>query len=180
MRNVKQPNVAGMFYPDDLDELTDMLQGYLHEARPSIPLKNLQGIIAPHAGLVYSGSIAASAYKYLEIMTKKPARIAVLAPSHYYDLSEIAVHSATHFKTPLGEMPLDREMIDYLLKEKLVRDIPQVFEKEHALEVHLPFLQMILPQSRLVPLVVGRVPPAEVEDVIKELNNRECLYRGEF
>ena len=170
MENIKQPNVAGIFYPDNAEELNDMMQDFLHEARPSMKLNNLQAIIAPHAGLIYSGSIAASAYKYLEVLEEKPEKIAIFSPSHYYGFSTVAVPSATHFKTPLGEIPLDRDIIDSLLKKNLVEEIPRVFEREHALEVHLPFLQTILPQCQLIPLVVGQVPPQKVEDVIEVLN----------
>ena len=175
MKKVKRPNVAGMFYPDDFNELTKMLKSYLGKACPSIFFNNLQAIIAPHAGYIYSGSVAATAYKYLQNMEKKPDKIAVFSPSHYYDLDKIAVHNATHFKTPLGEMPLDRDMIGCLLKKNLVENIPSVFEKEHALEVHLPFLQMILPHAQLIPLVVGRVTPQEVEKVIELLNHHNIF-----
>ena len=175
MKKVKQPNVAGTFYPDNPDELKNLLQMYLKEANPTVSLTNPQAIIAPHAGLIYSGSIAASAYKYLEQMEVKPDKIAVLSPGHYYDFAKIAVSDATHFKTPLGEIPLDRELIEYLLQKDQVENIPQVFEREHALEVHLPFLQMILPQCRLIPLVVGRVSPTEVEEVIEMLNSHRVF-----
>ena len=175
MKNVKNPNVAGMFYPDNLDELMRILNSLFSENRSTPSLKNLQGIIAPHAGLIYSGCVAASAYKYLKEMKRKPDSIAVLSPTHYYDLNEIAVHDATHFKTPMGPMPLDLDIIESLLKKNLVQSTPQVFEKEHALEVHLPFLQMLLPYSKLIPLIVGRTSPEEVEDVIEELKRNNVF-----
>ncbi|MGB5611839.1 MAG: AmmeMemoRadiSam system protein B [Sedimenticolaceae bacterium] len=165
MMHVKTPAVAGLFYPGDAHELRTALQGYLtangpaYEARP-------HALIAPHAGYQYSGPIAGSAYATLAPWADEIDRVVVLAPSHRVPFSGIATSSADAFQTPLGDIPVDLEAIAQLARLPGVVGLDAAFAQEHALEVQLPFLQAVLRDFRLVPLIVGE---ADIEDVSRIL-----------
>lgn len=165
---VRKPAVAGMFYPDDADELRHMVVGFLHSAKtgmPHIP----KAIIAPHAGYIYSGPVAGSAYMGIIAAKNTISRVVLLGPSHRVPLSGIAASSATHFATPLGLVPLDRETIERLLEYPQVNLMDDAHAQEHSLEVHLPFLQEILDHFSLVPLVVGEAKPEQVSEILEEI-----------
>ncbi|HEB66658.1 MAG TPA: AmmeMemoRadiSam system protein B [Gammaproteobacteria bacterium] len=169
---IRQPAVAGMFYPADPDELKQVVDGYLQEAlaRQENLTEVPKAIIAPHAGYVYSGPVAASAYARLIPARDQIRRVVLLGPSHRVPFRGLATTSATHFQTPLGVIPVDRETL-----ERLERAFPQVVRldeahaMEHSLEVHLPFLQEVLDSFVLVPLVVGDATPQEVSEVLESL-----------
>ena len=165
---IREPAVAGMFYPANPDELVATVQHYLAEAAPQ-PGPIPKALIVPHAGYIYSGPIAASAYIQLIPARFTINRVVLLGPSHRVPVSGIAASSATHFATPLGLIPVDRQSIEQ------IRHLPQVsindsaHHQEHSLEVHLPFLQQVLDEFSLVPLVVGQCSPAEADQVLGEL-----------
>ncbi len=169
---IRQPAVAGMFYPADPDELKRMVDGYLQEALSRQPdlTEAPKAIIAPHAGYVYSGPVAATAYARLIPARDRIRRVVLLGPSHRVPFRGLATTSATHFQTPLGVIPVDRPTL-----EALERDFPQVVRldeahaMEHSLEVHLPFLQEVLDGFVLVPLVVGDASAQEVSEVLERL-----------
>jgi MEMO1 family protein len=155
MSTVRPPAVAGTFYPDDPDELRRTVSLLLGSAPPARPAK---AIVAPHAGYVYSGPIAASAFRCLPAGVR---RVVLLGPSHFALLRGLAAPRASAFETPLGAVPLE-------LPEDLPRnDAPHV--REHSLEVELPFLQVALREFRLVALAVGEADPAAVADVLAAL-----------
>lgn len=166
--HVRKPAVAGMFYPADATELADAIQHYLAGAMPQ-PGPVPKAIIVPHAGYIYSGPIAASAYIQLIPARYAINRVILLGPSHRIPLHGLAASSASQFQTPLGLIPVDTHSIER------IRHFPQVsindaaHAQEHSLEVHLPFLQQVLDEFSLVPLVVGQASPAEVHQVISEL-----------
>ena len=169
---IRQPAVAGMFYPADPDELKQVVEGYLQEAlaRQEKLTEAPRAIIAPHAGYVYSGPVAASAYARLIPARDQIRRVVLLGPSHRVPFRGLATTGATHFQTPLGIIPVDRDTV-----ERLERTFPQVVRldeahaMEHSLEVHLPFLQEVLDSFVLVPLVVGDATPREVSEVLENL-----------
>ena len=153
--SVRRPAVAGTFYPDDPDELSATVTRLLRSAPPRAPAK---AIVAPHAGYVYSGPIAASAFRCL---SPEVSRVVLLGPSHFAPLRGLAVPNAAAFETPLGRVELE-----------LPGDLPRsdaAHAREHSLEVELPFLQLALRELRLVPIVVGHAHPAEVADVLARL-----------
>lgn len=166
---VRKPAVAGMFYPADAEALRTLLQDYLATAqvRGQAP----KAVIVPHAGYQYSGPVAASAYKLLAQARNTVHRIILLGPSHRMPLNGLGLSSAAYFSTPLGNIPVDGEAYAQ------IRDLPQVqivddaHAMEHSLEVHLPFLQIVLDAFRLVPLVVGEASPSEVSEVLERLWN---------
>lgn len=167
MTFTREPAVAGTFYPADPGELKGLLDAML--ARASKCEQRPKALIAPHAGYIYSGPVAASAYVCLEPVAETITRVILLGPAHRKAFRGVAASSASSFVTPLGRVPLDRDTISQIL------DLPQVHvddaahAMEHSLEVHLPFLQRQLRDFSLVPLVVGEASSREVAEVIEQL-----------
>jgi MEMO1 family protein len=160
----RRPAVAGLFYPRDPRELKRMVDGYLAEASPEdTPPKAL---IAPHAGFIYSGPIAASAYATLAEAHASITRVILLGPAHRVAVRGLAASSADRFDTPLGPIDLDRDAIDLALTLPQVRLMDEAHTLEHSLEVQLPFLQEVLDRFSLVPFVVGEASPGEVAEVL--------------
>jgi AmmeMemoRadiSam system protein B len=165
---VRQPAVAGLFYPDDAARLqqtvSDLLAG-VGASGGDAP----KALIAPHAGYVYSGPTAAHAYALLAPARGTIERVILLGPTHRLAVRGIAIPDARAFATPLGAIELDAAAIE------AIRALPQVVMSdeahalEHSLEVHLPFLQNMLGSFRLVPLAVGYAQPREVAEVIEAL-----------
>jgi len=120
----------------------------------------------PHAGYIYSGPVAASAYGLLNPARDIISRVVLLGPSHRVPLHGLAATHATHFATPLGDIALDTEAIKLLLSLPQVKTLDSAHAREHSLEVHLPFLQVLLSDFKLIPLVVGDASPEEVAEVL--------------
>lgn len=165
---IREPAVAGTFYPDNADDLANTVQQYLANASPQ-PGPVPKAIIAPHAGYIYSGQVAASAYIQLIPAKFTINRVILLGPSHRVPLHGLAVSSATHFATPLGLIPVDTQSVSQICHLPQVTINDEAHAAEHSLEVHLPFLQQVLDEFCLVPLVVGQCSPQEVNQVIAEL-----------
>lgn len=163
---IRRPAVAGMFYPADPAELDQMIDTMLADAE-TIDSPAPKAIIVPHAGYVYSGPIAATAYRRIQEMAAQISRVILLGPSHRVPFYGIAASGATEFATPLGLIPLDRTLIKQLADQHLVKQLDEAHSLEHSLEVHLPFLQKALGNFSLVPLVVGDARPEEVADVLE-------------
>ena len=169
---VRVPAVAGAFYPADRDELAAMVDGMLKEALARgqrgarMPPR---AIIAPHAGFVYSGPIAASAYARFAPSRHTVKRVVLLGPAHRVHVDGLAVPSAEGFATPLGVVPIDRAAVARVAALPQVHVSDQAHASEHSLEVHLPFLQRVLEKFSLVPLVVGRASPSDVAEVLRAL-----------
>jgi len=168
--DVRPPAVARLFYPDDARVLADEVAAYLDQTEetplvPGFP----KAVIVPHAGYIYSGPVAASAYDLLRPARGIVERVVVLGPCHRVAVRGLALPAAKAFDTPLGRIPLDEEAI------ASIRGLPQVVEsaathaEEHALEVQLPFLQRVLGEFSLVPLVVGAAAPEQVAEVLERL-----------
>ncbi len=168
MPKVQPPVVAGSFYPADPVELREQLRSFLASAQPGI-VDAPKALIAPHAGYIYSGPVAASAYIQLRSSAETISRVVILAPSHRVHFSGIAYSGAELFQTPLGELEVDHTAIEQ------IQDLPQVglldgaFAQEHSMEVHLPFLQESLGKFKIVPLIVGDIDPVAVDEVLERL-----------
>lgn len=177
MTQVRAPAVAGMFYPDRARDLEAMLSDVLEEAASHAePGPVPKAIIAPHAGYVYSGPVAASAYARLRPAADVLRRVVLIGPSHRVPLRGLAAPTVDAFQTPLGRIELDRAAIGRVLELPQVREWDAPHAHEHSLEVHLPFLQAILPRFSLVPLVAGDASPEEVAEVLERLwGGRETL-----
>lgn len=163
----RPPAVAGTFYPEDAGELRAQLKQLLAENPAASPVP--KALIAPHAGYLYSGPVAARAYNCLPAGADSFRRVILMGPAHRVALHGLALPTVQAFCTPLGDVPLDQDAMDTLahLPQVSRSDVPHRFE--HSLEVQLPFLQIRLHGFTLVPLVVGRAEPDEVAEVLQML-----------
>lgn len=168
MSQIQMPVVAGLFYPADPQKLRSDLDRYLAEAR-STGGPALKAVIVPHAGYVYSGPVAAAAYRRLAGQRDRIERVVLLAPSHRVALRGIAAPSAGSFRTPLGDVPVDREAVDRVNELGLAAERDAAFAAEHAVEVQLPFLQAVLGDIRLAPFVVGESDGNDVAELLETL-----------
>jgi hypothetical protein len=167
MAVIREPAVAGIFYPADADELRATVQALIKRVEPRREPAP-KALIVPHAGYVYSGPVAATAYVGLLPYRDRYKRVILLGPSHRVAIRNLASSGADVFRTPLGDIPLDTEAIAQL-DESTTRVSDAAHEFEHSLEVHLPFLQCTLGPFSLVPLVVGQAAPETVAQVIDTL-----------
>lgn len=153
MIQVRKPAVSNMFYPGNSEKLKDIITSFLNEF-PTHEFKNVHGIISPHAGYVYSGKTAAAAYKTL--IGKKYDTVIVISPSHREYFRGISIFPGEAYLTPLGEIKIDEELRKKFKEEssKIILD-DTGHRAEHALEVQLPFLQMVLNKFKLLPIVLG-------------------------
>ena len=177
MRNVRRPVVAGSFYPGDADALArtvDELLAAASEVNGSdVAPDALRALIVPHAGYVYSGPVAATAYRLLSSRTQPPP-VVVLGPSHFEPLDGMAVASHEAWDTPLGSVLVDEAVRRALIGAgAAVDDRPH--RGEHSIEVQLPFLQRCLPGVPFVPLAVGAGSPAVAADQLHEALGEEAL-----
>ncbi len=164
---IRPPAVAGMFYPRDPDALRGAVLHLLADAERE-PQPAPLAVIAPHAGYLYSGPIAASAFAQLERL-EPPQRIVVMGPAHREYVQGIAMPRAAAFATPLGEMPVDQEALGRLLALPQVMFSDSAHAREHGIEVELPFLQVLWDGVALVPLLVGDTSAEAVYEVLERL-----------
>ena len=165
----RPPAVAGQFYPTDPDRLRAEVSQLLAAAPRAAPSGRPKAIIAPHAGYRYSGQIAAAAFATLEDSAKRIERVVLIGPAHYVPFRGIAVPTVNAFATPLGRVPLDCHALVALAALPRVQAADAPHAPEHALEVELPFLQVLLPRFTAVPLLVGDALPEEVVAVLYRL-----------
>lgn len=170
MKSVRAPAVAGRFYPADPGELRDLVSSLLIQASPAIGPAP-KALIAPHAGYIYSGPIAAMAYAQLAPARELVKRVVLIGPSHYVALNGLAATSAEAFMTPLGAVSVDVAALRRIESLPRVRVRDEAHAQEHSLEVQLPFLQTVLDHFTLVPLAVGNATPEEICQVLDVLWN---------
>lgn len=152
------PQVADAFYPSDPEALTRMIADFLARASTQGAHAEILGAIVPHAGYVYSGPTAAEVYRRLQ--GKHFDTVIILGTGHYYGIPGAAVISSGAFTTPLGAVPIDEAAAQKLLTQSpLIADFPSAFEKEHSIEVQLPFLQTVLKDFKIIPLVMNTNDP---------------------
>ena len=164
----REPAVAGSFYSSDADRLRQDVEQLLGQAdlRSFVTPK---AMIVPHAGYVYSGPVAAAAYRLLAPLRESIRRVALFGPAHRVYLDGMAIPASDSFRTPLGTVPLDATAIQQISELPGVCVSEIAHAQEHSLEVQLPFLQMTLEAFRLIPIVVGRCPSDQVARVIDAL-----------
>ncbi|TAN71816.1 MAG: AmmeMemoRadiSam system protein B [Methylobacter sp.] len=163
----RQPAVAGSFYPANPEQLHLMLDQYLNDAASDEDVP--KAIIVPHAGYIYSGPIAASAYARLKKAHDKITRVILIGPSHRVAFRGLAVSRAETFITPLGRIFIDQAAVQSIAHLPFVEYIEQAHTYEHSLEVHLPFLQEVLDNFEIVPIVAGDASPEQVSQVLDVL-----------
>lgn len=167
MASIRQPAVAGTFYPAEPSALRALVTDYL--AAASTEGVAPKALIAPHAGYIYSGPVAASVYALLKPARGTIKRVILLGPAHRVAFQGLALPSSDFFATPLGDIAIDKQAIAALKDLPQVRVLDTAHATEHSLEVHLPFLQEVLGDFQLVPIVVGDASAAEVGEVLERL-----------
>ncbi len=173
MHKVRSPAVAGAFYPAQQQTLTQDVLALLAVSKPPADAPSPKALIVPHAGYIYSGVTAALAYGRLLKVRDTIRRVVLLGPVHRVPVRGLALPDADFFATALGEIEIDQEA------RSAIASLPQVVvsaaahAQEHSLEVHLPFLQSVLQDFKLLPMAVGDASAAEVEQVL------EALWGGE-
>ena len=165
----KQPNVAGSFYPAKKLTLQQTITDLLAEVKTTTQLKPPKAIIAPHAGYVYSGYTAAVAYKTLVGLKNQITTAILIGPAHFVPFFGIATMYADEFITPLGSVAVDNQVIRNSLQLKQVIELEAAFQKEHCLEIQLPFLSQVLPHCKIAPFLVGNASYQEVAELLKKL-----------
>ncbi len=168
MAKIRRPAVAGAFYPMQPEALDEEVRHCLSEAGAAEGPAP-KALIAPHAGYIYSGSIAGEVYAQLRPARDKIARIVLIGPSHCVPFEGLAVSSAEWFETPLGVVPVDCEAVEQILRLPQVQVLDEAHAGEHSLEVQLPFLQIVLNEFSIVPIVVGEATAEAVAEVLDML-----------
>jgi AmmeMemoRadiSam system protein B len=169
-QEIRAAAVAGVFYPGEAGKLSRDIQRMLKEtAQVKTPPGVIKALIVPHAGYIYSGPIAASAFAQLIPFRNVIRRVVLLGPTHRVLVSGLALPGAQAFETPLGRIPLDVDAIDLLKSLCQVCTSPAAHALEHSLEVQLPFLQRVLADFSLVPLAAGDAAPKAVAEVLEVL-----------
>ncbi len=161
---IREPAVAGAFYPASPRVLEDLVRNLLDRARPLAPGPRPKALVVPHAGYVYSGPVAATAFALLA--GRGVERVVIVGPAHRVPVAGLASPGVGKMRTPLGDVSVDTEALDVLTD---VKANPGAHEREHSVEVELPFLQVVAPGARVVPLVVGRARAHEVGSTLEVL-----------
>jgi AmmeMemoRadiSam system protein B len=167
---IRPAAVAGSFYPAEPEVLAELLAACWRTSvapRPDAPVPT--ALVVPHAGLIYSGPIAASAYRRVAPAAASIERVVLAGPSHRVAFRGIAATSADAFATPLGPVAVDRAAVTEALALPGVIEADEAHAAEHCLEVQLPFLRTVLPDAAIVPFVVGDAPPDQVADLLSAL-----------
>ncbi len=165
--SIRPPAVAGSFYPQNANQLNEMLDEYLINSE--VVINPPKAIIVPHAGYIYSGRIAANVYANLGKIKTQITRVVLLGPAHRVYVKGIALPLSTHFATPLGNVPIDTNILKQLDHHPYVKFSDVAHGQEHSLEVHIPFLQKVLNDFTLIPLLVGDAEPEQVATILEEL-----------
>jgi len=161
---VRPAAVAGAFYPGNAIQLARDVDAMLAQVHPLAGRP--KALIAPHAGYVYSGPVAASAYAIVAAMRPKPTKVVLLGPSHHVGFKGLALPGVEALATPLGLVPVDQGLVDLVRRFPFVGESQLAHKREHSLEVQLPFLQRALDGFTVLPLVVGHAAPADVARVL--------------
>ena len=168
--SVRQPAVAGQFYPDRADSLAGEVGLFMAKSPKTASYPVM--IISPHAGYVFSGPVAGKGYATIN---KNIKTVIIIGPSHHEWFSGLCITDVDYYQTPLGKVALNKEIILKLGKSPLVHAVRQADEPEHSLEVQVPFLQEALTSFSIVPIVTGKVDPAEAADLICPFVNETTL-----
>ncbi len=165
MSYTRYPAVAGMFYPEEAQALRASVEQHLANGKVTARFDQpLRAIVAPHAGYIYSGPVAGSAYRQLDQIDKsKHWRILLLGPAHRMPLRGVSVCAFDDYQTPLGRIKVSEASKELAAQ---LGFIPEADLQEHALEVQLPFLQVQLPSFEILPIVIGAAPPEQLAEIL--------------
>ncbi len=159
VKKIRESVIAGTWYPANKKTLLNMLEGFLDKVE-SEAIEDVRALICPHAGYAYSGGVAA--YSYKQLRNKSYSKVILLAPSHQYPVQGISVGDCTHYRTPLGDVPVSGESTELISESKLFTSLNEAHLREHSLEIQLPFLQLMLDDFSIIPLVFGRLSMDEI------------------
>ncbi|MFC1509625.1 AmmeMemoRadiSam system protein B [Candidatus Omnitrophota bacterium] len=165
---VRKAAVAGAFYTSDAEDLTKEVDTFLANVKKTDIKGRVLAIVVPHAGYMYSGQVAAYAFKYLEGTSFK--RIVIVSPSHYVGFEGMSIYNKGSFETPLGLIKVDKEFADRIMKKsERFLFFPEAHQKEHAIEVELPFLQRVYKDRdfKIVPIIMGN-PALEDANILAD------------
>ena len=169
MNNIRHPAVAGLFYPSDSHKLRTEIQTMLSASESKPVTANIFGIVSPHAGYVYSGKTAAYGFNLLK--NKNYNKVIIISPSHREYFAGVSVYNGDAYQTPLGVVSVDKE-----LAQKIVEGSKTIFfgmeghRQEHAVEVQIPFLQTVLKDFKIVPIVMGDQGRVFIEDLTGQIS----------
>ena len=173
----RPPAVAGQFYPAEPALLQQQVESLLQQAEANSAVQQaeqsdapIRALIAPHAGFIYSGPVAASAYAPLRRQAGRIHRVFLLGPSHRVPFKGLATPEADYYQTPLGDIELDTGSLRAAERHPGVSRLDAAHRWEHSLEVQLPFLQAVLGDFRLIPLVVGQADMTDTAALIQDLS----------
>ena len=172
---VREPAVSNAFYPGNPYELESMINFFLEKA----PLYNVkpEAVVSPHAGYIYSGLTAAFSYKqFLNLDKNKHYKVLLIGPSHFVPFNGISFGYYDYWETPLGKVPVNKEEIEkFVIKNQnlpiTLNTLPHT--REHSLEVQVPFLQKVLDDFSIIPVVYGQIPFKIVEKVIEDIKGNK-------
>lgn len=163
-KTIKQPSVAGLFYPADTVDLIKQID-YIKGTNRNFYKNSTRAVIVPHAGFGFSGNLA---YEAINLLNRKVKNIFIFAPAHRVGFDGIALSSYEKWGTPLGEIELNQEIVDELLKKNGVRVFDDAFVQEHSVEVQVPFIQAVFDDVKIIPILMGKVHPRVIEEIIRE------------
>jgi AmmeMemoRadiSam system protein B len=175
--SVRQPAVAGQFYPARPDRLRREIEGYINQASLPEGLGAIEAVIAPHAGTIYSGPTAGYAFKALQRLSGSTWTVFLMGPAHRLPVDGVALGNYSAFRTPLGDVPIAVSRVaEMLARSSLYTRAPGAHVSEHCLEVEVPFLQVVLSSFRLVPMLFGRVDSRAVAaDLVDHLQEDDLV-----
>jgi len=165
---VRKSPIAGSWYPGEKKQLQSQIEEYLAKAKPAAIEGRICALISPHAGIQWSGQAAACGYKLLK--GQKIKRVIVLGPSHYSGFRGLATSAEEYYETPLGKIKVDKETSEALYKITLFQGPRNAELQEHSLEMQLPFLQSVIGEFLLVPLVVGELSLNDYAEAARALS----------
>ncbi|MCD6118135.1 AmmeMemoRadiSam system protein B [bacterium] len=162
---IRQPAVAGTWYPGNRQKLESLISGYFSKTAKSDLKRRVMGLISPHAGYLYSGQTAA--YAYRQIIGYDFKTVVIIAPMHRTAVSRYMTNAEKYYKTPLGLVPVDHQILDNIRKEVNLAYISG--DDEHSLEIQLPFLQHAIKDFSIVPILIGHSDVNNVKDIADAL-----------
>ncbi len=179
--NIREPAVADIFYPQNPHELSTMIENYLNNVDISIKNKQIKWIVSPHAGYIYSGPIAAYAYDVIkENWNNIPKTFVILAPSHHEYMEFASCGIFDEYKTPLGNIKVDLKLGNQLINDYAdwFSFLPKAHEKEHSVEVQLPFLQYVSKWNdfEILPILVGNINPIEIGNILYKISKTKDIF----
>ncbi len=174
MEKIRPAAYEGIFYPKNPEQLSNMIDQFLKKSRENSINGRITGLIVPHAGYIYSGIVAASAYKLLP-KTKEKLRIILLGPSHYFPFKEGVFSDFEYWETPLGKIKAEIVDIRKFNMQNTFIKFSKAHLKEHSLEVQLPFLQKTLENFTIIPIILGELNYKILAAKITPLINKNTI-----